>query len=529
MTARSLAGRASVRIAVLGVLVSGALAWAGSEAHDRNESRLLAQRTSEVGAVLQTATAVIQTPLASLAELAEATDGDAATFAHLANGFVGGPSASFVSLSLWTMGATEPTTVVGAAPNLATRPASEVAAVLDHAAAIDLMTVLGRVAGPEARLGYAYTSLVVRPIRFVAYGEATAPPERAAAVPSGNAFAGLDYALFLGGEDPAHLLTSTVDLPVGHPRAVQAIALGDQQLTIVTTPHGELGGTLMTWLPWITGAAGLAFTATVAWLAERLTRRRDEQRDIAQTLQRSLLPSRLPDLAGVELAARYQPGARGVDVGGDWYDVLPDDDGTVLVVVGDVSGRGLQAATTMAALRFATKAYAVESHPPGKILDLLGELLDVTRDGRFATTVCVRLDLERRVATIANAGHPPPILVDEGGARFLEAPVGPPIGVPAGGPRRSVEVALPARGTLLAFTDGLFERRGEVIDAGLGRVLDAARGAQRLPLDGLIAAVVDGASAGSDDDTVIVGFRWGPQVPSSSGPTSAPMARSPSR
>jgi serine phosphatase RsbU (regulator of sigma subunit) len=319
-------------------------------------------------------------------------------------------------------------------------------------------------------------------------------------------------------------------VPVGHPRSVESIALGDTQLTIVTTPHGELGGTLMTWLPWITGAAGLAFTATVALLAEGLTRRRDEQRDIAQTLQHSLLPNELPELRGVEVAARYQPGARGVEVGGDWYDVVPADDGTVLAVVGDVSGRGLSAATTMAALRFATNAYAVEGHPPEVILERLGGLLDVTRDGSFATTLCARLDVARGVLTAASAGHPPPVLIDDTGARLLELPVGPPIGVPASGPRRSVDVALPARGTLLAFTDGLFERRGEVIDVGLRRVLDAARGAEALPLDGLVATVVAEAGAGSEDDTVILGFRWGPQVPSSSGPTSATTAaRSPSR
>jgi hypothetical protein len=178
MTARSLAGRASVRIAVLGLLVSAALAWAGAEAHDRNESRLLGQRTREVGAVLQTATALVQTPLASLAELAEATDGDPAAFAQLANRFVGGPSAPFVSLSLWPIGAGQPTAVVGATPNLATRPPADVAAFLARTTGNDLMNVLGPVDGPDARIGYAFTSLVVQPARYVAYGEVTAPPRR---------------------------------------------------------------------------------------------------------------------------------------------------------------------------------------------------------------------------------------------------------------------------------------------------------------------------------------------------------------
>ena len=121
------------------------------------------------------------------------------------------------------------------------------------------------------------------------------------------------------------------------------------------------------------------------FLAEQNARLFSEQRSVAQTLQHSLLPEQLPDFDGLELAVRYVPGVDGVEIGGDWYDVIGRDNGDIIFVVGDVSGRGLRAATVMASLRYAIRAYAAQGDDPAIILAKLAKLIDIVRDGHFAT------------------------------------------------------------------------------------------------------------------------------------------------
>jgi serine phosphatase RsbU (regulator of sigma subunit) len=203
---------------------------------------------------------------------------------------------------------------------------------------------------------------------------------------------------------------------------------------------------------------------------------------------------------------RYVPGADGVEIGGDWYDVMGVDDGGIVFVVGDVSGRGLRAATVMASLRYAIRAYAAQGDDPAAILVKLAKLIDIVRDGHFATVLCGRVNVAERMLTIANAGHPNPLLIDATGAQFVTTNVGPPIGVP-GGTYAPINVAIPAGATLLTYTDGLFERRGENPDIGLSRLRQAARTEQ--PLDDLLDGLLHGmAPVGSQDDTAILGMRW---------------------
>jgi serine phosphatase RsbU (regulator of sigma subunit) len=233
-----------------------------------------------------------------------------------------------------------------------------------------------------------------------------------------------------------------------------------------------------------------------------------EQRDIAGTLQHALLPT-LPNLPSLEIAARYLPGVAGIEVGGDWYDVVPCDEQRCFFVVGDVSGRGLGAATTMASLRFATRAYVAQGDRPVEVLTKLNSLLDFDSTQRFATVLIGEVDLAAGQLNLANAGHLPPLLLQGGGHRFLEVPPGSPIGID-GAPPGTLTVDLAPGSTVLAYTDGLVERRREHLEEGLNRLVqtfvaqDGPVGLDTV-LDRLTAQMVPG---GADDDTVLLGLRW---------------------
>jgi serine phosphatase RsbU (regulator of sigma subunit) len=208
----------------------------------------------------------------------------------------------------------------------------------------------------------------------------------------------------------------------------------------------------------------------------------------------------------LDLAVRYAPGAEGVDIGGDWYDVIVVDGGRVLFVVGDVSGRGLRAATVMASLRYAIHAYAAQGDDPATILTKLSQLVSVERDRHFATVLCGVVDVAEHRVTTVSAGHPSPLVVTPEGADFLTTPVGPPIGV-TGSPYVATDAHVPPGATLVGFTDGLYERRREHPDIGLGRLREASRGFDSLDdlLDGLLEKM---AAGGGADDTAILGIRW---------------------
>src|SRR5207247_49844 len=140
----------------------------------------------------------------------------------------------------------------------------------------------------------------------------------------------------------------------------------------------------------------------------------------------------------------------GVEIGGDWYDLIPLTDQQVFFVIGDVSGRGVHAGTMMASLQFAIRGFVSEGHPPAAVLDRLSNMVDVGRDGRSATVLCGVVDIQRHEISLANAGHLPPLLLGANTSEYVSTPVGPPIGVPADTPYRSVTVSTPTHGTLLA-------------------------------------------------------------------------------
>jgi serine phosphatase RsbU (regulator of sigma subunit) len=231
---------------------------------------------------------------------------------------------------------------------------------------------------------------------------------------------------------------------------------------------------------------------------------------MAETLQRSLLPARLPELDGLEVVTRYLPAVRGTAAGGDWYDLHRLPDGTVALAVGDIVGDGAPAAAVMGQLRSALGALLLAGNPPAEALTLLDLIADTVPGSAVSTVACLRLDPATGELAYSRAGHLPPLVIDpDGSATWLAEGRGPVLGLPDRAPRPEATITLPAGATLLLFTDGLVERRNDDLEVGLNRLCAAAltrRGAALDDLvDGLLTDLVDVGGAG--DDIAIVAVR----------------------
>jgi serine phosphatase RsbU (regulator of sigma subunit)/anti-sigma regulatory factor (Ser/Thr protein kinase) len=226
------------------------------------------------------------------------------------------------------------------------------------------------------------------------------------------------------------------------------------------------------------------------------------EQTIAETLQRSVLPVSLPRIEGVQLAARYLPGTAELDVGGDWFDAIPLPDGRLGLVVGDVVGKGVQAASTMAQLRNALRAFSLDRMKPSSTVARLNRLAEGVMETAFATIVYVVLDPDARVCRITAAGHPPPLVAyPDGRVEFVEGGRGLPLGAGPDTRYRHEVVELPVGTVLLLYSDGLVERRGRAIDDGLEELRRAALGGPREPeelVEHVLARMVGDAERGDD-------------------------------
>lgn len=199
-------------------------------------------------------------------------------------------------------------------------------------------------------------------------------------------------------------------------------------------------------------------------------------RQAALALQRSLLPGRLPDIPGLDLAARYVPG-HDLGIGGDWYDVFTLPSGWLGAVIGDVSGHGLPSAVVMGRIRSALRAYALDSDDPAQALTSLDRKIHHFEAGTLTTAVYALITPDRTRVHLSSAGHLPPLLAVPGHPTALvNLTVDRPLGV--GRPsatRRNTVLDLPPGAALIFYTDGLIERRTELIDTGIERLADAVR------------------------------------------------------
>ncbi|MEU0589761.1 SpoIIE family protein phosphatase [Streptomyces sp. NPDC006132] len=202
-------------------------------------------------------------------------------------------------------------------------------------------------------------------------------------------------------------------------------------------------------------------------------RRYEQHRDTAEALQRAQL-TELPTTPELFLAARYLPATRGLNIGGDWYDAFVQSDGSLLAVVGDVTGHGLRAAVMMGQLRTALRAYALESDTPAGILTRLHRMLRHQQHELYATAVIARFRPGDPTVVWAAAGHPPALVREtDGTVHVLETKPGIMLGVPMPFAYEDHTVALPPGSTLALYTDGLVERRTEGIDPGIVRLSHA--------------------------------------------------------
>jgi serine phosphatase RsbU (regulator of sigma subunit) len=509
----------TILILVVGCLLTVLLGWAASTANASNEHRLLKLQVRQAASALGAALPSLQTPLAAALEVAVATH-DLAEFRTSISPDVKS-TGPFVSVSLWQIspGPLRPLVVVGVQPDLLAD--GQAHAFLSRVHPSTVLSLTGILGGTKApRVGYAEIPPGAGKTEVV-YAETPLPANKKAVVPKSSAFADLGFALYLGNKVVKSNLIEATATGSGY-HAAATVPFGDTALTLVGTATSPLGGGLSAALPWIVLFFGAVLAVAAAVIAEHLIRRRYvaellaienanlyvEQRTIAETLQHSLLPAEMPKCAGIEIGARYVPGVGGIDVGGDWYDVIPTVDGCVMLVVGDVSGRGLNAATTMASMRHAMRAYIAEGYSPAVVLAKLGELVGSAGDGQFATVLCMHVDVKQHLVSLASAGHFPPLLISRGGNHFVDVPISPPIGVSPRSEPQEVTTKVDAETCIVAFTDGLIERRGENLDVGLGRLLQLA--AERTDeVEGLLGRLLAGlAPEGSGDDIAILGVQW---------------------
>ncbi|GAA3549974.1 SpoIIE family protein phosphatase [Streptomyces osmaniensis] len=251
-------------------------------------------------------------------------------------------------------------------------------------------------------------------------------------------------------------------------------------------------------------------TATAALVGQALKRAHahDAEQELATMLQRSLLPRRLPELPGGIAVARYLPARRGLQVGGDWYDVIALSEDRVALVIGDVQGHSAGAATIMGQMRTAVRAYAVEGHPPDVVVSHANRLLVGMETDLFATCCYVELDMEEGTTLFVRAGHLSPLLRHpDGGTEEVQVEGGPPLGILADAEFPLTAVAL-TPGTVLALvTDGLVEAADLPLDAGMARTRAALAAAD--PVDpARMADALLGDIGRREDDVALLLLRY---------------------
>jgi serine phosphatase RsbU (regulator of sigma subunit) len=519
---------ASAAVLILVLAITGVLTATTLAGYHRSEHRLLSLQTQLTAAdIVSIDPLAVDDYLGGATRVAAATDGNAAPFDKaMSKTLTTVPSGAldFAAVSLWQITASGPRlrASIGSRPLLA--PSSGRAAALIRQAVKASPFLVTELTAPHiVRIGYAIAETGPDGT-FVGYAEQPLPPDHRISVPANSPLAQLNLALYFGKRVTSAALIelySAAPVPLRGTTYTATFNYGNAYLTLVTSPRTPIPGITAEVLPWVIAGGGLFLSLLAGLLTEYLIRRREqaekltdqvrqlyvEQRSVAETLQHALLPQRIPDIPGVRIAVRYLPAAGGADIGGDWYDVVPLGEDRFVFVVGDVSGHDVRAAAVMASMHYTSRAYALEGHAPEAILHRLRQVLDLRRDGHFATVLCGLVEVTAHKVTMASAGHLPPLVTDGTDATFAAVTPGTPIGMPERA-AEPVTVTVPDRGVLIAYTDGLVERRGESLDAGRERLADMARQATD-SLEELLDGVVTKLTGDEpQDDVALIGLKW---------------------
>jgi serine/threonine-protein kinase RsbW len=285
---------------------------------------------------------------------------------------------------------------------------------------------------------------------------------------------------------------------LGAEAAMVPLALGGQELGLLAVDGGLASDRGL-----------LAEVAGRAAVALENARLHEQDRTIAHALQRSLLDVPRPQDPRCRIATHYEAGVRALEVGGDWHDAFLVGPDVVGLVVGDVVGRGLTAASAMGQLRSAVRALAQAGHGPAHVLEQLDVFVEEIDDARMATVVYAEVDLAGGRVRHASAGHPPPVRVPlEAPPRLLLGGRSAPLGAHTHRTERpQAETVLACGERLLLYTDGVVERRGEPIDDGVARLVEAVERSPGLSCDALVARVRgELVPAEPDDDTCLLCF-----------------------
>jgi serine phosphatase RsbU (regulator of sigma subunit) len=311
------------------------------------------------------------------------------------------------------------------------------------------------------------------------------------------------------------LLTNAAEAALRYPELVEVRATARLE-AIAALPLRRHGGRVFGVVsfgwdgPVDFGEQNRALLETLAELCAQAlerTRMSDARSELTRALQEQLLPS-IPVIAGLDIAVRYLPSATAIGFGGDWYDVVALDDHRAAIVVGDVVGHGIAAAARMAEIRSVVNMLIRFGVALDELFLRAGSLLQHLDEPFLATVAVAVIDLDRSELTYMSAGHPPPLVsMPDGSVVVLSEGRQPPIGMVRDAARAPV-VSFPVGASLIAYTDGLIERRGEDIDVGVRRIATAAASRPgmdpRLVADLLIAEQTAGQMRGDDLALIVV-------------------------
>lgn len=508
--------RASIVAALVALGLTGLATWGTYSVVNDQENRLLKERVSEVNLVLTASINGIPAGLQALGGILKATDGSVKAFDQAAaEAAAASPTPQTFAWLKPAAGGYQVLAASGTQLSVGQVITDARVATFDATMKTKLL-VATPVIGAQRLLGFALGPPAA-PAGTVLYRQSALGPVQPPRAASTAPFSELEVVIYGSThQDLNQVLASTsTHLPLtGDIRAAPLPVGATKWLTVVKAKR-PLVGSFATDGYWLALVVGLVGSLLVGLIVETSGRRRDAalalyatEHHVAETLQRSLLPQ-LPTMPGLELAARYLPSGTGQQVGGDWFDVFPVAGGRVGLAVGDVIGHDTAAASAMAQIRAALRAFALEGDTPSGVINRLDRFVDAFRLTQLVTVLYGLLDPPgpdgSRLLTYTNAGHLAPLLRrPDGSMESLSGGGSVVIGAPVAADHGQAEQVIVAGSTLVLFTDGLVEAPGRSLDDALRELSIAIANTADSGAEAICEQVVATMPAGTRRDDVAV-------------------------